>query len=161
MNMKSLLPVAMLLATGLLTSCGGVDKGGGFSVQVSGGNTAAWSADDGRASLKHVATETPKTYSLHFSNKGNKLMVAVIFASETPPAAGKYTFGPQMGAGVVNGLYVDNRAKMESYTAAEGTLELTKEGDTYAGKFEFRGQGGPIGGGQKDIAASGTFQGVK
>lgn len=163
--MKTLLPVAMLLSTGLLTSCGkGADKtasGTAYNINVTGGNIANWTQGDGKASLRHVATEVPEVHSLHFTNKGNKLMVALMFPGDAPPAAGKYVFGSATGAGVVSGLYVDNRAKMESYTAAEGTVELTVKDGVYSGKFEFKGQGGPIGGGQKEIKVSGTFEGVK
>lgn len=157
----------MLLVTGLLTSCGGSEKGAsgaaahgadGYAIDVSGGNTAKWTSGEGKASLKHVATETPKVHSLHFTNKGNKLMVALMFPGDVPPVAGKYTLGGQSSA---SGLYVDNRAKMESYTASEGTVELTVKDGVYSGKFEFKGQGGPIGGGQKEIKVSGTFEGVK
>ncbi|WP_265592506.1 hypothetical protein [Verrucomicrobium sp. BvORR034] len=162
--MKTLLPVAMLLATGLLTSCGnGADKtasGTVYNINVTGGNTANWTQGDGKASLKHVATEVPKVHSLHFTNKGNKLMVAVMFPGDAPPAAGKYVLGNVGEAGAVTGLYVDNRAKMESYTASQGTVELTVKDGVYSGKFEFKGQGGSIGGGPKEIVVKGTFEGV-
>lgn len=163
--MKTLLPVAMLLATGLLTSCGiGADKGTSgtvYTINVTGGNAANWTQGDGKASLKHVVTEVPKVHSLHFTNKGNKLMVAVMFPGDAPPAAGKYVLGNVGEAGAVTGLYVDNRAKMESYAASEGTVELTVKDGVYSGKFEFKGQGGPMGGGQKEIVVKGTFEGVK
>lgn len=145
MNRLKFAMIALLVALAL-TACGG---GGGSDTGDSGGNTQTGSADSTtitiEGDIQHTMNADTKQATIEsngfedivqlYFNENTERVVSIMLPVDV--ATGEYT----IATNDVTALYLDNGGDSNmAFTSVSGTLNLTRETNTFSGTFSFEAE---------------------
>lgn len=145
-------------------SSGGASAADSYEITVSGGAEASIrGSEQGRLM---VEDDVPgfESYTFRFADPRRERVVVLVFYGTTPPAAGSYDLGGEMGenpAGVVLASYADRTESATYGQNPSGTVILHVENGVYSGELQFEAGGGPPTDRGRKVKVEGRFAGVR
>lgn len=152
----------LLCLSAACSSAGAPGSAVSFDITVTGGAAASIRGSDGRLVFDD-STPGYESYAFRFVDRERERVVLLVFYGTTPPEAGTYSVGGEMGedpSGVVLASYA---VRPESATYGQqpsGSVTLSVAGGLYSGELVFEARGGPPTDRDRTVKVEGSFSGI-